>query len=671
MAVDGPASARDHVAPPRYAVYDSQSRRPPEFVDFSDEFTDIVTKFVAEQAQKNQGFFVVKDDRDGSYRYLKIVRVFRDRIMRLSPLEVFGCVEFDGANGTSGKYDLDFFLSNEDWAWKVSKLLIHKVNGQARFHYTSDHEAVAIEVPSMAAPVAVVPKPSAPARLRAEMAFHSASGGVLRADASAQIVVTVANAGPGPAYAVRVVPSLQGDVPGLGMPAEVWLGDILVGSSTSAVIALAGSWQLRTQKARLKLSVQEGNGFDADPLIVAFQTRAFQPPRLAVAGVRLGHGIVRAGETSPVLVTVSNAGSGPARAVTAILELGSPDFFMSGEPAVDLGVLRPGESKTAQFEFFVKKRYQRTGVLPVSVVLREDTGRYGLPAQLLQLGLGRGAPAAELVSVPAAAEPEDVDVPPAARTKRDRDAYAVVVGIEKYRDIPAVEFAARDAQAVYDYLTQVMGFDPKNVVHLENERAARADLATYLGPWLKDRVTAKSRVFVYFSGPGSPDPRTGEGYLIPYDGSPNYVGTTAVALKQLYDNLSQLPAKDVIVVLDSCFSGAGGRSLLAAGIRPLVNVRLAAPGDNMVVLSAAQSDQISTYYPETQHGLFTYFLLKGLHGAADLGHSGVVTTDKLFAYLRPEVEREARRQHVEQSPALAPDLATLGARGGRVWLKLK
>jgi uncharacterized caspase-like protein len=266
---------------------------------------------------------------------------------------------------------------------------------------------------------------------------------------------------------------------------------------------------------------------------------------------------------------------------------------------------------------------------------------------------------------------EDVDVPPATRTKVDREAYAVVVGVEKYRDIPAVEFAARDAQSVYDYLTMAMGFDPKNVVHLENERATRTDLATHLGPWLKDRVTAKSRVFVYFSGHGSPDPLTGEGYLIPYDGSPKYVGETAVSLKQLYDGLSRLPAKDVTVVLDSCFSGAGGRSFLAAGIRPLVNVRLSAPSGNMVVLSAARGDQISTYYPEAQHGIFTYFLLKGLRGAAEAGRGGVITTGKLFEYLRPEVEREARLQHVEQSPAIAPELAALGERAGRVWLKLK
>jgi hypothetical protein len=664
----------DNAAPQGY-VYDDRPRQPPEFVDLSDVFTDVVSRFVADQAGKNQGYFVVKDDRDGSYLYLKLVRVYRDRITGLTPVDMFGCVEFDGANGTPGHYDLDFYLSNEDWSWKVSKLLIHKVNGKARFHYTSGHVPVAIEALAAAAPApgaAAPPKPSAPARLQAQALFRSDSGaGVLRCDDPARLAVTVSNAGPGPAYAVRVVPSLQGDAPGLGLPEAVALGDIPAGSSAEASVPLTASWQLRSQQARLKLSVQEGNGFDADPVVVQFQTRAFKPPRLDVSGLRLGRGAIRAGEATPLSVSVTNSGSGAAQAVTASLQLGSPDIFMSGEPQAELGTLKPGETKTAEFEFFVKKRYPGAGPLPVSVALAEATGRYGLAARALPLSLGRGAPAAALVRVPSADEIEDVDAPPASRTKTDPEAYAVVVGVEKYRDIPAVEFAARDAQAVYDYLTGAMGFDRKNVVQLVNERATRTDLATYLGPWLKDRVTAKSRVFVYFSGHGSPDPVTGEGYLIPYDGSPNYVGSSAVSLKQLYDGLSQLPAQDVTVVLDSCFSGAGGRSFLAPGIRPLVNVRLAAPGPNIVVLSAAAGDQISTYYPEAQHGVFTYFLLKGLRGAADPDHRGLVTTGRLFEYLRPEVERQARRQHVEQSPAIAPELSVLGARASRVWLKLK
>ncbi|MDD5628635.1 MAG: hypothetical protein PHU21_06195, partial [Elusimicrobia bacterium] len=243
-------------------------RRPPEFVDFSDEFAEIVTKYVHAQARRNNGAFVIKDDKDGAYHYLRLSRIYPDRITRVSPTEVFGCVEFTGIRGSRGAYDLDFYLTNADWSWKVSKLLIHEVDGQARFHYTREHVAVALAAPSGPGPAAA-PAPSAPARLKASAAFHWAAGaaaGELRPGEPAQLLVTVANAGPGPAYAVRLVPSLLGDVPGLGLPGEVALGDIPAGASTSAAVALAGSWELRTQKARLKVSVQEANGFDADPL---------------------------------------------------------------------------------------------------------------------------------------------------------------------------------------------------------------------------------------------------------------------------------------------------------------------------------------------------------------------------------------------------------------------
>ncbi|MBI3552259.1 MAG: caspase family protein [Elusimicrobia bacterium] len=259
----------------------------------------------------------------------------------------------------------------------------------------------------------------------------------------------------------------------------------------------------------------------------------------------------------------------------------------------------------------------------------------------------------------------EVDIPPKTSARADPEAYAVVIGIEKYRDVPKVDYAARDAQSVYDYLTQSMGFDSKNVALLQNERAGLADLDTYLGPWLEDRVSAKSKVMIYYAGHGAPNPKTGEGYLIPYDGNPTYVETKAFPVKRLYENLAKLPSKDVTVVLDACFSGAGGRSVLAKGARPLVMMKDAAPalGANTVALTAARGDQISTFDEEGRHGLLTYNLLKGLRGEADTDKDGKVTTEELFSYLGPAVERGARLQHVEQTPTLSPDIKSLGPRG--------
>ena len=264
----------------------------------------------------------------------------------------------------------------------------------------------------------------------------------------------------------------------------------------------------------------------------------------------------------------------------------------------------------------------------------------------------------------------DVDVAPKSAAPRDPNAYAVVIGIEKYRQdgIPSVDFAARDAQAMYDYLTQAMGFDPKNVVLLTDEYATKTDLEKTFGQWLENRVDVKSRVFVYYAGHGAPNAVTGEGYLVPYEADPNYLEDTAFPLSRLYADLGKLPTTDVTVVLDACFSGQGGRSLIVKGARPLMTaVKQKTPG-GIVVLAAAASNQISASDPQDRHGLLTYYMLSGLHGAANVNGDGRITTAELYSYVRPAVERAARLQNIEQTPLLSAEPERLAS--GRPWIVL-
>ncbi|MDX6769755.1 MAG: caspase family protein [Elusimicrobiota bacterium] len=265
----------------------------------------------------------------------------------------------------------------------------------------------------------------------------------------------------------------------------------------------------------------------------------------------------------------------------------------------------------------------------------------------------------------------NVDDPPVTRTPRAPDAYAVVIGVSKYRSngIPPVSDALRDARAVYATLTRSMGFDAANTLLLLDGQAGRADLDKSLGPWLRNRVGPRSRVFVYFSGHGAPNPVSGEGYLMPFDGDPNYLAETAYPLTRLYAELAALPTREVTVVLDSCFSGRGDRSLLAAGARPLVVSKPQAAGDNTVVISASASTQISLSHRRARHGLLTYHLLEGLRGPADADGDGQVTAAEAFGYARPAVEREARLQNAEQTPVASPSQERLAATAPWVLLK--
>nr|MBI3614138.1 caspase family protein [Nitrospirota bacterium] len=262
----------------------------------------------------------------------------------------------------------------------------------------------------------------------------------------------------------------------------------------------------------------------------------------------------------------------------------------------------------------------------------------------------------------------DVDTVTIARPSVKKNAYAVVVGIEGYREnLPKADFAAHDAKLMGEYLIKVLGYPEENVVVRLNEKATRTDLEKYVESWLVNHVEKDSSVFIYFSGHGAPDPKTSNAYLVPYDGDPAFIDKTGYPLKRLYEYLGKLPAKEVVVVLDSCFSGTGGRSVIAEGTRPML-LSIENPvltGGRTVVLAASSGSQVSSAYKEKGHGLLTYFVLKGLRGEADQNKDGNIDLSELFEYAKPQIERTARREfNNEQTPQLLgnPEMLRRGIR---------
>lgn len=254
------------------------------------------------------------------------------------------------------------------------------------------------------------------------------------------------------------------------------------------------------------------------------------------------------------------------------------------------------------------------------------------------------------------ASESDIDELPKIRVKPDRNAYAIVIGIEQYRQkLPRADYAVADARTVTEYLTKVMGYPEANIVNIMNENATHVDFVKYFEQWLANHIEKGSTLFIYYSGHGAPNPKTGDAYLVPYDGDPAFIEQTGYPLKRLYNVLGKLPAREIIVALDSCFSGAGGRSVLAEGARPLVislEKSVSVP-KNVTVLAAASGDQISSTYKEKGHGLFTYFFLRGIKEESVLKQDGSLHMNDLFDYIKPQVERIARRQYNnEQTPQL-------------------
>jgi Caspase domain len=243
-------------------------------------------------------------------------------------------------------------------------------------------------------------------------------------------------------------------------------------------------------------------------------------------------------------------------------------------------------------------------------------------------------------------------------------AYALIIGIEKYRDVPPPAGARGDAEKFAKLAQRSLGVPEENIRTAYDDRATKGDIEKQLR-WLKANVEDGGRIYFYFSGHGAPDAASGTPYLLPYDGDPKFVDQTAIPLADVLAQLADTKAADVLAILDSCFSGAGGRSVLPPGARPLVRVKEAPVGARLAVLSASGGSEISGPVPGGTGGLFTHHVADGLSGQADADGDGRLSLKELYDFVKPRVAKDARRDNREQTPTLVTG-KNVGDAGGFV-----
>jgi uncharacterized caspase-like protein len=236
--------------------------------------------------------------------------------------------------------------------------------------------------------------------------------------------------------------------------------------------------------------------------------------------------------------------------------------------------------------------------------------------------------------------------------------WALVVGIEKYSNLPAVEFAASDAKSAANSFIHLLGVPERQVVILENERATRSAVTSRLKDYFPGNLGPDSVLYVYFAGHGMPEVSTGEPYLMLFDSESTNVSRTGYGMKELLSDIGSLKIRQSFLFTDACFSGmaARGDKMLVPGARPAV-LRVEDVGvatGKVVAIGASTGAQLSHLYKEKRHGLFTYFLLDGLRGPADGNGDGTISTGELYAYLKENVERVSRRTTMAQVPSIAP-----------------
>jgi len=230
--------------------------------------------------------------------------------------------------------------------------------------------------------------------------------------------------------------------------------------------------------------------------------------------------------------------------------------------------------------------------------------------------------------------------------------YALLVGISKYaKPELSLQFADKDADVFGDLLESPRGggLPPGNVMLLTDQKATTAAVRNGFQDFLKRRATKNDTVVILIAGHGTVEvPGSKNAFILTYDSDPQDLKSTALAVDELQSLFEEQLAKvgRVLLFVDVCKAGTIGtihNTTVSADVQHLGDVE----GD-LFGLLASRPKEVSLEGPEFGggHGVFSYYVIKGLEGAADANGDGVVDANELIQYVSNQVPMAtSNKQH--------------------------
>lgn len=254
--------------------------------------------------------------------------------------------------------------------------------------------------------------------------------------------------------------------------------------------------------------------------------------------------------------------------------------------------------------------------------------------------------------------------------------FAVILGVSEYKyndaGLRSLDFADDDARAVADFLKSPEGggFFPADIKLLIDRDASLTALRSALDETRK-RASRNDLVFIFIAGHGAPDPLSSQNlYFLFYDTKVVDMEKTAFPMSELKRYLdTQVIAERVFVMIDTCHSAGvnqktqslvTGRQLTQAGdennISNFYLTKQLFKEKGRSILTSSDVNEVSRESAKWgNHGVFTWALLEGLKGKADLNGDQLVTAGELFQFTRASVQKAT---NFEQNPIALPGSAT-------------
>ena len=233
--------------------------------------------------------------------------------------------------------------------------------------------------------------------------------------------------------------------------------------------------------------------------------------------------------------------------------------------------------------------------------------------------------------------------------------WAFVVGVSNYDDegLDDLPNATNDAWAVAEMLKNAPGgFPAENLVLLSdgemasNRKPTRSIVLRHLNAHLA-LTGPEDTLLVYFAGHGVTE--DGELFLLPADAAAGAVKLTGISYAEFMKGIEGCRAKRKIVILDACHS-ATGRSVHPMSQAAIAEIEHHSEAEGTVTLPSCGADEVSHESDVAPHGAFTYFLLQGLAGEADIDFDGYISASELAEYTWDATRRWAGLKGLKQTP---------------------
>ncbi|WHZ26390.1 MAG: hypothetical protein OJF51_001185 [Nitrospira sp.] len=344
-------------------------------------------------------------------------------------------------------------------------------------------------------------------------------------------------------------------------------------------------------------------------------------------------------------IEVKNEGMGEAKDVTITAE-GKAELAALFPAEVQIGSLQPGEIKrTSITQRVTVSQEHLQGELTLN--LRTNSPVTSAPPSKV-FSFGMKPRVIDPTQVP------DVDQMPnslAAFTQPKAVIISIGVGTFLDGEVPAVKYARHDAEVMAEYLRIIGGVPGERIRILLDRQALVRDLEDTFERWLRKKVDRETVVYVYFAGRAVVEGGTGAISLVPYDGTPSGA-KQLYSLVRLQEVLYRLPIRRAILMFDVSMDPSPGAALADIPSPAWESSVSEARKDVEMWMVSNRSLQEAHAYDEGKHGLFTYHLLRGLQGVADVDRDGTVIAGELCTYARGEAARVAREQFGNKQDAL-------------------